>query len=79
MSTEVAAVIFDKVKVLPPEQQNGVLEFIEKLGKPSVAPAQSIWEEIREIVEDVPDEIWEQAPRDGSLNVDHYLYGAPKK
>ncbi len=79
MSTEVAEVIFDKVKALPPEQQSQVLEFIENLGKLSESPAKSIWEEIREMVKDVPDEVWAQAPRDGSLNVDHYLYGAPKK
>jgi hypothetical protein len=78
MSAEVAQTIFEKVKALPPERQDEVLRFVEGLTTetPSVRP---IWEEIREIVKDVPDEVWERLPSDGSLNVDHYLYGAPKK
>ncbi len=28
---------------------------------------------------DMPDEVWKNIPRDGSENLDHYLYGAPKK
>lgn len=79
MSTEIAQVIFDKVKDLETDQQREVLNFVERLRAPDKPASKSIWEEIREIVEDVPDEVWEQLPRDGSLNVDHYLYGAPKK
>jgi hypothetical protein len=78
MSTEVAQTIFEKVKSLPPERQDEVLRFVESLtAEPH--PTRPIWEEIREIVKDVPDEEWDRLPRDGSLNVDHYLYGAPKK
>lgn len=80
MSAEVAQTIFEKVKTLPPEQQHEVLHFIERLATAGGDKSTlTIWEEIREIVKDVPDEAWEQLPRDGSLNVDHYLYGAPKK
>ena len=42
-------------------------------------PARTIWQEIREIVQDVPDEEWARLPRDGSANLDHYLYGDPKE
>lgn len=78
MDTKVAQTIFEKVKVLPTERQDEVLRFVERLAMETHS-TRPIWEEIREIVKDVPDEIWEQLPRDGSLNVDHYLYGAPKK
>ena len=39
----------------------------------------SIWEKIQERAKNVPAEAWDEVPRDGSINVDHYLYGAPKK
>lgn len=79
MSTEVTQTIFDKIKALPPEQQSEVLSFIESLTTQREPAQKTIGEEVREITSDVPDEVWEQLPRDGSLNVDHYLYGAPKK
>ena len=79
MSTEIVETIFAKIKSLPPEQQQEVLQFVEKLTSTNSRTAQTIWQEIREIVKDVPDEEWARLPRDGSANVDHYLYGAPKK
>lgn len=39
----------------------------------------TLWQKIEDIVRQVPDEAWEEVPKDGSANVDHYLYGAPKK
>jgi hypothetical protein len=77
MSTEVVETIFAKIKTLPPEQQREVLQFVEKLTDSQ--SAKTIWEEIRDIVKDVPDEEWERLPRDGSANLDHYLYGTPRK
>ena len=79
MSTEVVETIFAKIKTLPPEQQQEVLQFVEKLTGTNSHPTTTIWQDIREIVKDVPDEEWERLPRDGSANLDHYLYGAPKK
>lgn len=85
MSTEVAEVIFDKVKVLPAEQQSQVLEFVKRLADDSQTEVtganegRPIWEVIAEISSQVPDEEWDKLPADGSLNHDHYLYGAPKK
>jgi hypothetical protein len=50
------------------------LEFVEGLvGK--VPTGESIWEKIQERVKNVPPEAWADVPRDGSINVDHYLYG----
>jgi putative addiction module CopG family antidote len=45
---------------------------------PSEAKA-PLWERITAIGRSVPDEDWATVPRDLSLNLDHYLYGAPKK
>jgi hypothetical protein len=41
--------------------------------------AKPIWEEIVELMQDVPQEEWANLPRDSSENLDHYLYGAPKR
>jgi len=67
--------IIERVHALPPDRQEEVLRFVESL-TPSRKP---LLEEIREIYQDIPDAEWEKLPRDGSENLDHYLYGAPKK
>ena len=79
MSTQILETLLAKVRDLPPEQQRDVLNFVEKLTAEDAQPRLTIWQEIREIVEDVPNEEWERLPRDGSANIDHYLYGAPKE
>ena len=83
MSTEVAQTIFEKVNALPQSKQAEVLEFVERLAaqEKTSTPLQErpIWEVIAEISSQVPEDAWDNVPSDGSLNVDHYLYGAPKK
>lgn len=41
--------------------------------------ARPIWEVVADLGKTIPDEEWEKLPRDLSINIDHYLYGAPKK
>lgn len=41
--------------------------------------ARPIWEIIEEIGAGVPSAEWDKVPRDGATNLDHYLYGHPKK
>jgi len=41
--------------------------------------ARPIWEEVVEIGARVPPEEWAKVPSDLSINLDHYLYGAPKE
>jgi hypothetical protein len=42
------------------------------------ADAKPIWEIAEQIGAAVSDEEWEKVPKDGSINVDHYLYGHRK-
>ena len=80
MQTEIAQTIFEKVKILSLDEQKEVLEIVEK--KVSVTQkkdSRPIWEVIAEISSQVPDEEWAKLPTDGAENLDHYLYGAPKK
>ncbi len=37
------------------------------------------WERIVELGASIPEEEWEKVPKDLSINLDHYLYGAPKE
>ena len=39
----------------------------------------SIEEKIEEIMADVPEEEWAKLPPDLSDNLDHYIYGTPKR
>jgi len=38
-----------------------------------------IWEEIAEIADRIPEEELDKIPHDASVNLDHYLYGSPKR
>ena len=42
-------------------------------------PHPSLWEKIDALIADVPDREWSKLPKDGSINLDHYLYGIPKQ
>ncbi len=80
MQTEIAQTIFEKVKILSLDEQKEVLEIVEeKLSVTEKRNSRPIWEIAKEISESVPFEEWEKLPSDGSINHDHYLYGAPKK
>lgn len=37
-----------------------------------------IWEKIAELGREIPPEEWAKIPRDASINLEHYLYGAPR-
>ncbi len=63
MQTEIAQTIFEKVRVLPLNQQEEVLEFIEeKLSSIQKKDSRPIWEVIAEISSEIPDEEWEKLP-----------------
>lgn len=79
MSSSIEEQILDKLRVLPFEKQEELLRFAETLASGTQPRRLSILEEIDAIVSEVPAEAWEDVPTDGSINVDHYLYGAPKR
>jgi sugar-specific transcriptional regulator TrmB len=84
MATDITDKVIEKLRGLPESRQAEVLKYVEKLASDEVdrenghgQPA--IWDKIQTIMRDVPDEVLATIPTDGSINVDHYLYGAPKK
>lgn len=76
MQTDVAEIIFERVKVLSIEKQREILHQIEIVEKEE---SPSIWQKIRARAKNVPEKVWEEMPKDGSEQHDHYLYGVPKK
>lgn len=51
----------------------------EPNGAPTTEQARPIWEEIADIIKDVPEEEFKKLPRDGAEQLDHYIYGTPKR
>jgi hypothetical protein len=52
------------------------LRSTETQAVPGEAP---IWDIVTDIMKDVPDEVFDRLPRDGASQVDHYIYGLPKR
>jgi len=38
-----------------------------------------IWKVVEEVNAGLPADTWDSVPTDGAINLDHYLYGAPKQ
>lgn len=74
-------IIQTKLHHLSLEQQQEVLDFVEFLVQKHQIPEpkKTIWEKIDERMAEVPDEVWEKVPTDGSYQHDHYLYGTPMR
>ena len=78
MASSLMETLVEKLQSLPPEQQQEVLDFVDRL-PPAAAGRNAIFARIEEAVKQIPTEAWDEVPADGSENLDHYLYGAPKK
>ena len=78
MSVNLQQAIQEQVRVLSEDEMRQVLNFMNHLRKKEAKP-QSLGELIDECFKDVPSEIMDKLPKDASANLDHYLYGAPKK
>lgn len=84
MSANIEQAILKKLQALPDNKQQEVLALVDELLKEDEQPlprnnVRPIWEIIEEISSQAPPGTWDGVPTDGSLNHDHYLYGAPKK
>ncbi len=70
--------IVEKIQTLSDEEREQVLRYVEEvLSKRN--RKQTLGEKIKKITVDVPEEVWERIPSDGSQQHDHYIYGTPKK
>ena len=78
--------LIDKVRALPPNKQQEALRLLDTLASaPGSEPngtgldRRPLWELAEEINARLPADTWDNVPTDGSINLDHYLYGAPKQ
>ena len=76
--------LINRVRALPPDKQREALRLLDSLAMSTAsegtgAERRSIWEVVDEINSGLPADTWENVPTDGSINLDHYLYGAPKQ
>jgi len=78
--------LIDKVRALPPNKQQEALRLLDTLARTpgsesnrTGADRRPVWEIVGEINAGLPADTWENVPTDGSINLDHYLYGAPKQ
>lgn len=77
MAANLENTIYEKLKSLPPEKQQQVLDFVEELA--NGVPHETISQKLERHLRTVPLTELEQLPADASENLDHYLYGAPRK
>lgn len=73
---ENGAVVLD-VRVVLPEGVKIEVAVLDSAEPPR--EAKPFWKLARELAASIPDEDLEKMPRDGSMNLDHYLHGAPKR
>ncbi len=76
MANDLTQIVTEKMQGLPIEEQQKVVEFVETLGKEK---RKNLLAKIQERVAKLSDETLERLPLDGAENLDHYLYGSPKK
>jgi hypothetical protein len=84
MRANLERAILEKVQALTYEKQQELLTLVDEMlrEEPREATRETvrpIWEIIEEISSQAPPKTWDDVPSDGSVNHDHYLYGAPKK
>jgi hypothetical protein len=52
---------------------------VEETSAPAGTEQRPIWEVITDLMKDIPDEVFDRLPKDGASQVDHYIYGVPKR
>jgi len=76
MPSNLSQIVTEKMEILPLEEQQKVVEFVDSLiqGK-----SKTLLEKIEERVGKLSAKTLNDLPADGAANLDYYLYGAPKK
>jgi len=75
MDTNFKEKIDERLQSMSVDDQAKVWSFVESLAPQKQTP----WQLWQERLKEIPEDEWNDVPTDASLNIDHYLYGAPKK
>ncbi len=51
----------------------------DKRPDPEQRETRPIWEVITDRMKNLPDRVFDQLPKDGASQLDHYIYGLPKR
>ena len=79
MSAKLEDQLIDKVRALPPNKQQEALRLLDNLATGADPEPNGTGWDVDETNAALPADTWENVPTDGSINLDHYLYGAPKR
>jgi hypothetical protein len=76
--------LIDKVRALARDKQQEALRLLDTLATSPSSEAtgvdrRPIWEVVDEVNAGLPADTWENVPTNGSIDLNHYLYGAPKQ
>jgi hypothetical protein len=69
--------IIKELESIPDPNLTEILNFIQSLKstlKSEDQPLRPIWEIAEDIIQEIPDEVFNQLPHDGAENHDYYLY-----
>ena len=74
----------ERLAVEPSPKQREALRLLDSLAMDSTSERKdvdrkSIWQVVDEINAGLPADTWENVPTDGSINLGHHLYGAPRR
>jgi hypothetical protein len=61
------------------EQGMSAEQYVEQVVRHNLAGAQPISARIRQIWSDMPEDVRAKLPKDGASQIDHYVYGLPKR
>ena len=76
----------ERVRALPEDHQDRVARLMldeaeapNEIDDHKEEERKPISEAIQEIFSDITEEEWEKLPKDGAAELDHYIYGTPKR
>ncbi len=84
--TELLQKAIERVQALPKDEQDRLARLLLDAAEASneandegPTERKPIWEKIRERAMKIPEEELEKLPTDGAAELDHYIYGTPKR
>ena len=70
--------IVDKIRTLSNKEREDVLRYVDRVISGHEREPR-LGEKLAALFADLPDEVLERIPKDGSEQHDHYIYGTPKR
>ena len=84
--TELLQKAIERVQALPKDEQDRLARLLldaaeaaNEANDEGPTERKPIWEKIRERAMKIPEEELEKLPTDGAAELDHYIYGTPKR